>query len=124
MKRIAINERSREKLLHIEAPGCIINIRVGLADRNGRRVTHVSVVTDGDRYVGEPPWWIEGRYGLRAQDMRVVQVEAKNAHAQAAAMARALARVRPLSLRDEVAGVTKPGTMADFGAAYREEGED
>lgn len=41
---------------HVEAPGCIINIWVGLHDEAGRKVTRVSV--DPDNYVGEE-WHIE-----------------------------------------------------------------
>jgi hypothetical protein len=121
MKRISISDRSRDKLLHIEAPGCIINVQIGLADRDGRKVTHVSIVADGNRFSGELPWWIEGRNGISAQNMRIVQTDAPRA--KSAAVTRALARDRPLSLRDEVAGVTTPSNAADFGAAYREEGE-
>lgn len=46
MKRIQHTARSREKLLHIETEGCIVNIRVGLSDSEGRAVTSVEIVPD------------------------------------------------------------------------------
>ena len=58
MKTIRINERSRYEMLHVEAPGCIINIRVDLTDEDGRAVTRVDVMADGDRYAGDPKWWL------------------------------------------------------------------
>jgi hypothetical protein len=39
-------------LLHIETDGCIINIEVGLHDRDGRQVTSVRVSPDGDTGTG------------------------------------------------------------------------
>jgi hypothetical protein len=56
MRTIRLSERSREKSLHIEAPGCIINVQIGLHDSEGRRVTRVDVNADGWRYAGETPW--------------------------------------------------------------------
>jgi hypothetical protein len=78
-RNIAISDRSRCKLLHIEAPGCIINIRVGLTDTDGRKVTNVSIEADGDRYVGDPEWWIDAGDGKwsRSGGARVVCAEYK-----------------------------------------------
>lgn len=58
MKSVTISNRSRYKILHIEAPGCIINVHVGLHDSDGRAVTSISVSPNGDRYSGEPEWWL------------------------------------------------------------------
>jgi hypothetical protein len=51
MRRITISERSRHDVTHIEAPGCIINIRHRLTDIAGRRVVSVQVIPD--RCMGE-----------------------------------------------------------------------
>lgn len=59
MKTVVINKRSKCHTLHVEAPGCIINIRVGLSREDGCRVTRIDVSADGDRYSGDPPSWIE-----------------------------------------------------------------
>lgn len=60
MRRIVLSERSREKLLHIEAPGCIVNIQIGLSNDKHSEVTRVDVTADGDRYSGDPKWWARG----------------------------------------------------------------
>lgn len=39
------------KMLHVVAPGCIVNIRPGLFLPNGRQMTHVEVIPDGDHFV-------------------------------------------------------------------------
>lgn len=54
MKTISISKRSRFRTLHIEAPGCIVNIRFGLTDTEGREVTNISITAD--QYAGEPKW--------------------------------------------------------------------
>ena len=46
------NKREDMRTLHIETEGCIVNIRVGLHDRLGRKVTSIKILPDG--YVGEP----------------------------------------------------------------------
>lgn len=73
MRTISLSSRSRAKLLHIEAPGCIINIHVGLSDVDGREVTRVSIDADGDRYSGEPQWWIDGEEGKKGLGVRIVR---------------------------------------------------
>lgn len=63
-------------LLHIEAPGAIINIRVGLrTNGNSADVTAVEVLADGDRYAGagERPWWIEGEVGNNHHSVRILR---------------------------------------------------
>lgn len=73
MKTITLSGRSRDKLLHIEAPGCIVNIQAGLHDAAGREVTHVEISASGDRYAGDPQWWIEGESGYRGIGARIIQ---------------------------------------------------
>jgi hypothetical protein len=55
-------------LTHIEAAGCIVNIREGLHDRHGRAVTSIEILPD--EYVGEPRW---RRFG--PANTRVVQLK-------------------------------------------------
>ena len=43
------------KCTHIEADGCVINLREGLSDRKGRAVTSVEILPD-DHYAGEKVW--------------------------------------------------------------------
>lgn len=54
MKTVIISERSKHKTLHVEAPGCIINIHTGLQNSDGQPVTNVSITAS--RYAGEPAW--------------------------------------------------------------------
>lgn len=51
MKRIRHTSRARDNVLHIETDLGIINITVGLHDSQGRRVEHISVISDGDRFL-------------------------------------------------------------------------
>jgi len=37
-----------DDLLHIETEGCVVNIRVGLHDPEGREVTAIEILTDYD----------------------------------------------------------------------------
>lgn len=57
------------KLKHIEAEGCIVNIREGLQDRFGRRVTHIEILPD-DHFSGENIWRLRG-----CVNNRVVQLK-------------------------------------------------
>lgn len=68
-----VNLSRRSPMLHIEAPGCIINIYPDLTDRDGRPVVRVEVLADGDRYAGDPQWWIEGEAGTGSIGCRVIQ---------------------------------------------------
>jgi len=58
MKRIRHMGSARDKLLHIETEGCIVNIQVGLSDRDGNPVTIVSIIPD--EYIGES-WTLKGQ---------------------------------------------------------------
>ncbi len=48
MKTIHHFNTARDKLLHIETEGCIVNIRVGLQNTEGQEVTSVEVLADND----------------------------------------------------------------------------
>lgn len=67
--------------LHIELPGAIVNIRVGLRDEQGREVTRVSIDADGEKYAGEPQWWCPdlAERGLDPSGIgvRIVQINEK-----------------------------------------------
>ena len=43
------------KLKHIEVEGAIVNIREGLTDLKGRKVTSIEILPD-DHYAGEKIW--------------------------------------------------------------------
>lgn len=69
-----INVGPNSKLLHIEGPGFVCNIRCGLTDERGRPVSRIAVSANGDTYSGDPEWWIDGRRGQsgRGRAVRVV----------------------------------------------------
>lgn len=48
MKSIVHSAKARDRVLHIETDGCIVNIRVGLIDREGHRVTSVEIIPDDE----------------------------------------------------------------------------
>jgi hypothetical protein len=61
-------------LLHIEVPGAIVNIHIGLrAEGNTADVTSIVVLADGERYPDSKPWWIEGEKDLTHHSVRVVR---------------------------------------------------
>jgi hypothetical protein len=47
------------KLKHIEVEGCIVNIRTGLFDSKGRKVTSIEILPD-DHFAGERIWRLSG----------------------------------------------------------------
>lgn len=55
---ISLHAGRRFRTLHVEAPGCIVNIHFGLTDTEGRSVTNVSINADGRRYAGERGWFV------------------------------------------------------------------
>jgi hypothetical protein len=62
-------ERDRT-LKHIEVEGAIVNIRQGLHDLKGRKVTSIEIIPD-DRYAGEPIWKVIPK----VYNVRVVQTK-------------------------------------------------
>jgi hypothetical protein len=59
------------KLKHIEVDGCVVNIRTGLEDCHGRKVTSIEILPD-DHYAGERIWRLRG-----CINNRVVQLHKK-----------------------------------------------
>ena len=74
MKTIHHYKTARDKLLHIETEGAIINIRVGLQSSTYREVTHIEILPDvcGDG-CGNPPWMIADDPKAQALNIRLVQ---------------------------------------------------
>lgn len=71
MKRVWFSRRSAQPL-HIEAPGCIVNLRA-VTDVKGRPVTSIEIIANGNRYRGDPEWWIEDKEGLAHTNVRIVR---------------------------------------------------
>lgn len=71
MRTVSLTRKSG--MLHIEAPGCIVNITPGLTDTEGRAVVNVSVSADGNRYAGDPEWWVDGQRGNDGIGLRIIQ---------------------------------------------------
>jgi hypothetical protein len=57
MKTVTHTANARDRLLHIETDGCVVNVRIGLTDSQGRRVTSVEILPD--RGAGEE-WHLVG----------------------------------------------------------------
>lgn len=53
MKTIVHSSRARDKLLHIETEGAIVNIRVGLSNTHGQNVTNIEILPD----IAASPIW-------------------------------------------------------------------
>lgn len=64
--------RGSADLLHIEIPGGVVNVRVGMHDADGRPVASVSIEANGSRYAGDPEWWIDGQKGKSTAGARIV----------------------------------------------------
>jgi len=72
MKKWPTVTRMKEhKCLHIEAEGCIINIRQELHDGLGRQVTSVEIIPD--KYAGEPVHKLVG-----CRNNRIITLKKKN----------------------------------------------
>jgi hypothetical protein len=59
------------KGLHIEAEGCIVNIREGLYDLKGRRVTSIEVLPDS--YSNMRKWKLIGSHNNRVIQLKTVK---------------------------------------------------
>lgn len=57
------------KLKHIETEGCIVNIRTGLEDTKGRRVTSIEILPD-DHFSGERIWHLIGSINNRVVQLK------------------------------------------------------
>lgn len=71
MKWPTVRRMKEQKCLHIEAEGCIVNIRQDLHDRLGRQVTHIEILPD--KYMGEPVRKLVG-----CTNNRVITLKKKN----------------------------------------------
>lgn len=71
MKWPRIVKLKEHRCLHIEANGCIINIRENLTDRLGRDMTAIEIVPD--KYSGGPKYKLIG-YNFN----RVIKLKSKN----------------------------------------------
>lgn len=71
MTSIRISERSKEKTLHIEAPGCIINVHIGLFTSDGQAVTAITIQCD--QYAGEPIWTLPDYGNAATLNVRAVR---------------------------------------------------
>ena len=49
------SEKLKNGVLHIECEGCIINIKEGLRDLEGRKVTEVMIIPDNQ--IPDKPFW-------------------------------------------------------------------
>lgn len=58
-KEIAIGYPRHRKAIKVTCPGGIIHVECGLTDSQSRPIVCVSVTADGDRYAGDPTWWVE-----------------------------------------------------------------
>jgi len=69
MKRLNLTKRTGgDGVLHIEAPGCVVNVHCNLHNSDGAEVTTVEVIPDGPHYDGRG-WTADGSVRL----IRVVQ---------------------------------------------------
>lgn len=57
---------------HIEAEGCIVNIKEGLHDLKGREVTSIEILPD-DHCSGEPKWKLLGAINNRVVKLKTVR---------------------------------------------------
>lgn len=57
--------------LHVEAPGCIVNIHVGLATSEGSDVTAISIQCD--QYAGEAKWTLPDYGDAKHLNVRAVK---------------------------------------------------
>lgn len=58
MKTVSHTNKSRDKLLHVEAEGVTVNIQVGLVDYEGRQVTRIDVLPDGESRGGDASGYV------------------------------------------------------------------
>lgn len=68
MKSIKHGATARDNLLHIETDGCIVNIRVGLRDSEGRGVTSIEILPDDETRSPDPDgcyWRLDGHVNTR-----------------------------------------------------------
>ena len=62
MKSINHFSTAKDKLLHIETDGAVVNIRVGLTNMAGKRVTSIEILADNDM---DDKWVLDGTVNNR-----------------------------------------------------------
>lgn len=72
MRRLSFYQKGNrsDNLLHIETDGCVVNIRVGLMDDNGRKVTRVDILPDDETRGGDGRgyvWHVDGPCVIRQE---------------------------------------------------------
>lgn len=70
MKSIRHPRNAKDPLLHIEADGCLVNIRVGLTDVEGHHVTRVDISPDDASRGGDGTghyWYQDGARIIRLE---------------------------------------------------------
>ena len=70
MKRVTATKRG-DGITHIEAPGCVVNIHVGLTNRQGQAVTAITIRCD--QYAGEPVWTLPDFNDAKHLQVRVMR---------------------------------------------------
>ena len=74
VKEISIGYPRQRKELKVTFPGGIVNITTGVENRNGQKVVHISVSANGDRFAGEPQWWVKwGKVDETGAGCRIIQ---------------------------------------------------
>ena len=71
--RISVRSTLDKGTLHIEAPGCIINITPRMTNTEGQPVTSIEVIPDRDRF-GEK-WEMASIFPRSGVNVRVIQTK-------------------------------------------------
>lgn len=82
--------------LHVEAPGCIINVETGRTNAQGQSVTFVDVVADGNHFAGDSEWWVNGERGRNGGAFLIVCIPARAKETEAAAAPAAVDGAEPV----------------------------
>lgn len=83
MKRVSFYDgpRNKNKILHVETDGCIVNIHVGLTDADGHKVTAVKVIPDDESRGGDGEGRMWHRDGDRIIRDHIAEIPAPDATA-------------------------------------------
>jgi hypothetical protein len=71
MARVSFEGWRKDNLAHLEIEGGIVNIRDGLTDNKGRKVTSIEILPS-DHYSGEQRWKLDGSYNNRLIQLKEV----------------------------------------------------
>jgi delta 1-pyrroline-5-carboxylate dehydrogenase len=81
VKTVKHTNLARDRVLHIEADGAIINVTVGLYNDAGQRVTMIEVIPDDPRRVGGPIWTMDRGDGVALTATEVLRLTSSDATA-------------------------------------------